>query len=271
MHRLLFSALWLLRNSAVLKTPISWPGIQPVCKMHLRYPTIWALAALLLLAGWDVTPSLAQQVGQAAVIKNEVVRVDAGSRRISVGDGVVRDETIRTGADSAARFVMADSTNLSLGPGSTIKLDRTVFSGERSFRDIAVRAASGSVRFVTGNSDKTAYTILTPLASIGVRGTTLDILSDRTRSVVVLQQGASRVCTRRTATNPTIQCVELLQPGDTAIVTASNGQLGIQKTNNPPWTFAANCAAASGLCATTQYADAGPLGSGDATGALCGQ
>ncbi len=238
--------------------------------MQSQYST-WALGAFLLAAGWGVNPSFAQQVGQAAVIKNEVVRVGAGSQRISVGEPVVRDETVRTGGDSAARFVMADSTNLSLGPGSTLKLDRTVFSGGQTFSDIAIRAASGSVRFVTGNSDKTAYTITTPLAAIGVRGTTLDILSERFRSVVVLQDGKSRVCTRPTAANKKIECVELLQPGDTAIIRASGGQTGIQKTNNPPWTFASTCAAAAGLCSATQYASAAPLGSGDPGGALCGQ
>ena len=124
------------------------------------------------------------------------VRV-AGSAtsQINVGDGVLRDETVRTGADSAARLVMADSTNLSLGPNATLKLDRTVFNDEHSYRDIAIRLTTGAFRFVTGHSEKTAYKITTPLATIGVRGTILDILSQRGQTIVVLQEGASRVCT----------------------------------------------------------------------------
>ena len=47
--------------------------------------------------------------------------------------------------DSAARLVMADSTNLSLGPSATIKLDRTVFDDEHTYRDIAIRLATGRV------------------------------------------------------------------------------------------------------------------------------
>ena len=85
-----------------------------------------------------------------------------------------------------------------------------------------------------------------------MRGTTLDILSQRGRSIVVLQDGASRVCTL------SFQCIELTQPGDTAVITSSNGKITIQKTNKPPWTFAANCGAAAGLCSTTQYAGASP-------------
>jgi hypothetical protein len=46
----------------------------------------------------------------------------------------------------------------------------------------------------------------------------------------------------------------------------------IQKTNNPPWTFAAACAAAAGLCTVTNYADATPVNDGsDPTGMLCGR
>lgn len=192
------------------------------------------------------------RVGQAVVIQNEVVRVAATTTPISVGDNMLRDETVRTGADSAARFVMADSTNLSLGPSATLKLDRTVFNDERSYRDVAIRMTTGAFRFVTGNSDKSAYKITTPLATIGVRGTTLDILSQRGRSVVVLQDGAASVCTRSG------QCVQLTQPGETAVITSTGGKVSIAKSDTPPWTFAANCAASAGLCAVNQYAGASP-------------
>jgi hypothetical protein len=100
------------------------------------------------------------------------------------------------------------------------------------------------------------------VATIGVRGTILDILSQRGKTIVVLQEGASRVCTLGG------QCVELTQPGETAIITSA----GIQKTNTPPWTFASNCGAAAGLCAVTNFADATPPGDGsDPTGMLCGR
>jgi len=46
----------------------------------------------------------------------------------------------------------------------------------------------------------------------------------------VLQEGASRVC----ATGG--QCLELTQPGETAIITSTGGKATLQKTNNSPWT-----------------------------------
>jgi hypothetical protein len=243
----------------------------------MNWRHVVCISALCLAAGFAASPADAQvRVGEAAVIQNQVVRV-AGSvtSQINVGDGVLRDETVRTGQESAARLVMADNTNLSLGPNATIKLDRTVFDDEHTYRDIAIRLTSGAFRFVTGQSQKTAYKITTPVATIGVRGTILDILSLRGKTTVVLQEGASRVCTL------SFQCIELTQPGDIAIITAAGNKATIQKSNTSssrsPWTFASTCAAAAGLCTVTQYADARPAETpvvddgSDPTGMLCGR
>ena len=102
-----------------------------------------------------------------------------------------------------------------------------------------------------------------------MRGTTLDILSQRGQTIVNLQDGAASVCT------VTFECIQLTRPGDTAIITSGGGgRSTIKKTNNPPWTFAATCSAAAGLCSKTQYADAAPVivdDGSDPTGMLCGR
>jgi hypothetical protein len=228
---------------------------------------IFFLLSLVVTSGIAQPCALAQsqtRIGEAVVIQNEVVRV-AGSAatQINIGDGVLRDETVRTGTESAARFVMADSTNLSLGPNASLRLDRTVFNDEHSYRDIAIRLTTGAFRFVTGHSDKNAYKITTPLATIGVRGTILDILSERGKTTVVLQEGAGAVCSTR------FQCVQLLQPGDTAIVTLTGGKVTITKTGTPPWSFAQTCASATGLCTVNDFASNEP--GQDFTGILCGR
>jgi len=228
---------------------------------------IECLIAPCLAAALAVPPAAAQtsRIGEAVVIQNEVLRVAApATSQINVGDGVLRNETVRTGTDSAARLVMIDSTNLSLGPNASLTLDRTVFNDEHSYRDIAIRLATGAFRFVTGHSEKNAYKITTQLATIGVRGTILDILNQRGQTMVVLQEGASQVCTL------SFQCVQLTHPGDPAIITATGGgKATIRKTNTPPWTFAATCASAAGLCTVNDFADNSP--GVDYTGILCGR
>jgi hypothetical protein len=240
--------------------------------MQVR-PRLLSLLSVGFAIVLTASPVHAQtRVGEAAVVKNEVVRVvESATSQINVGDGLLRDEIVRTGLDSATRLVMADSTNLSLGPNAVIKLDRTVFDDEHHYRDVAVRLTTGAFRFVTGHSEKAAYKITTPLATIGVRGTILDILSQRGQTIVNLQEGASTVCTM------TFECIQLTQPGDTAIITQSgNGRTTIKKTNNSPFTFAKFCSATAGLCSTTQYADASPVvvpvdDGSDPTGMLCGR
>jgi hypothetical protein len=230
---------------------------------------LFAILSFGFVVALTASPVQAQtRVGEAAVVKNEVVKVAASTTQINVGDALLRDEVVRTGVDSATRLVMADSTNLSLGPSASIKLDRTVFDDDHHYRDVAIRLTSGAFRFVTGNSDKAAYKITTPLATIGVRGTVLDILSQRGKTTVVLQEGASTVCTT------SFQCVDLTQPGQTAVITSTGGHTTIQKTNRSPWTFAAICSQTAGLCTVTQYADATPVTppvDDDPTGMLCGR
>jgi hypothetical protein len=238
-------------------------------KMNWRHCVIFLSVVALTSIAANSAHAEGARIGQAVIIKNEVLRdAEATPSQINVGDGVLRDETVRTGADSAARFVMLDSTNLSLGANASIKLDRTVFNDEHSYRDIAIRLTTGAFRFVTGHSEKTAYKITTPLATIGVRGTILDILSQRGQTTVVLQEGGASVCTLG------FQCVQLTEPGDTVVVnlTGAGGKTKITKTSgNTPWTFASVCAASPGLCSVNDLADNTPPSGLDANGVLCGR
>lgn len=232
---------------------------------------IYFILCLLLGAAALPQPANAQtRVGEAVLVENKVDRVAGSlSMPINVGEGLMRDETVRTGVKSAAKLVMADNTNLSLGPEASITLDRTVFNDEHSYRDIAIKLTTGAFRWVTGNSEKAAYKITTTVATIGVRGTVLDILSQRGKTTVVLQEGASRVCAIGGA------CTELTHPGDTAVVTSTGGKTTTRKFGSSPWSFVGNCNAVPGLCTVTQFAEAAPPppadGGNDDTGALCGR
>jgi FecR protein len=232
-----------------------------------RFFMAWTLAAGLCGIGAAVADAQ-ERIGRAAVIRNDVSQIAPRVIRINTGDEIFRDETVRTAADSDAKFVLRDDTNLSLGPGSTLKLDRAVFSGETRAGDIAIKLSTGAFRFVTGNSTKESYKIVTPLATIGVRGTTLDFLNQRARNIVVLQDGKARVCAGG-------QCVDLLNPGDSAIITLTNGKIQITKTSSPPFSFASACTANPALCSQTRYAELTIPGTPeidvDFASALCGK
>lgn len=202
----------------------------------------------LLLAGAAAyaPPAMAadaQKVGQAEVIRNEVVNVgETQLFPINVGDAVKRDDLIRTSADADARFGLIDNTKLTLGPGSTLKIDRAVLADESRYKLVTIRLTEGAFRFITGNSDKKSYKIETPTASIGVRGTILDIRISGKETLVTLQDGLASVCAGS-------KCTRLTERGQTANVTrGADGVMQIKRDLVPTWTFASVCSGNSALC-----------------------
>jgi FecR protein len=190
--------------------------------------------------------SAPEQIGLAVVIRNDVSQVEPTFSKIVPGDDVIRNELVRTNTDSSAKFVLRDSTNLLLGPNSTLKLDRAVFSDEKGVGEIAVNLAFGSFRFITGDLAKESYAINTPLATLGIRGTTLDFLVQRLKNTVVLKAGQAHVCAAG-------NCIELTKAGDTAVVTSSGGRIEIEFQPTSSWSFDEAC---NGMCSPMTFADA---------------
>jgi FecR protein len=206
------------------------------------------LAVAALLNG--VTPSLADEgIGAANVVINSVKgNLPTGAVKVIQGDGVFRDEGLRTDGDSSAKLVLLDNTNVSLGPSSSIKLDRFVYAGPAQSGAIAINLTKGIFRFVTGNAEKRDYAITTPTAGIGVRGTILKIVATKARTIVVLEEGAATVCTRRGK----LQCLDLTDPGDRVVATATRVFRPKGEADPTATTFAALCGQV-GVCETTTF------------------
>ena len=197
------------------------------------YLVLFTLSLTSGMAGLPATTSAAEgPIGVAATVRNTVSQLEPQVTRIAKGDEVVRNEVVRTAADSDTRIVLRDDTNLALGPGSTLKLDRTVFDDPKA-GDIAIKLTLGAFRFVTGNSNKEAYVITTPIVTMGVRGTTLDILVQKRRNTIVLRSGKVTIC----LIGPNRKCVDLDHEGDTANVTANAKSASIDVQNRSSWTF----------------------------------
>jgi hypothetical protein len=148
---------------------------------------------------WAVGGTCAQQnIGSTVLARNEVTReLEGASAPLAQGDSVYRNETVRTGVDSSAKLVFLDSTNLGVGPTSSVKLDKFVYVGESNGQRMTVNLAKGVFRFTTGALDKKAYEITTPTAAIGVRGTVLNIAVEGAETRVTLVEGQALACPRR--------------------------------------------------------------------------
>ena len=111
-----------------------------------------------------------EAIGVAAVVRNQVDQaLPTRVIPINVGENITRDEVVKTGMESAAKLVFSDNTNLSMGPGSAVTLNKFVYSGAGSYEKATFQLVKGAFRFTTGGSDKRAYEIKTPTATIGVR------------------------------------------------------------------------------------------------------
>jgi hypothetical protein len=72
-----------------------------------------------------------EHIGSTALAHNEVTRdLSGASAPLVAGDSVFRNEVVRTGPDSTAKLIFLDSTNLGVGPVSSVKLDQFVYVGE---------------------------------------------------------------------------------------------------------------------------------------------
>ena len=226
-----------------------------------------------------------QNIGSTAETHNIVSRELAGAAAaLNSGDSVFRDEIVHTGSDSSAKLVFLDSTNLAIGPTSRVTLDAFVYSGEASAQKMAVNLAKGVFRFTTGALDKRAYVISTPTASIGVRGTVLDIGVQNSQQMrVTLVEGQALVCPRRPGVTfeqqvrtcsqgggGRCECLDLNHVGQTAQVRKSGGSTQATFVSTPV-NFASLCSGGASLCSGASYASLTPGGGGGfPAGALCG-
>ena len=135
-------------------------------------------------------------IGSATAITASVTGVLADETRTLVtGDPVFRDEALTTSATGVGQFEFHDRTKLAIGPGSTVVLDNFIYQSGASGGKIVINLTAGALRFVTGRADHGAYEIVTPTATIGVRGTAFDLYAGKDGELAVaMLDGAIEVC-----------------------------------------------------------------------------
>jgi hypothetical protein len=118
-------------------------------------------------------------IGNSAVVVRTVTgTLEEEDRKLSLWDDVYHNELIETAEKSAAELIFLDETKLALGANSSLVLDSVVFDPNPEKSSFITTTTKGVFRFVTGNLPKKSYTIHTPNATIGIRGTvfTLSVL-----------------------------------------------------------------------------------------------
>ncbi|MEC9343523.1 MAG: FecR domain-containing protein [Pseudomonadota bacterium] len=146
-------------------------------------------AAVFMLLAFGLAAQAAESVGDARRIVNSVTGAGVvGNRSLAATDPVYRDEAITAAETSRGELQLQDGSRIIVGENSTISLDDFVVGGS-GFKSGTINVAKGAFRFISGGSAKEAIRIKTPLATIGVRGTVLDVYvepgSGVTRTVLI--------------------------------------------------------------------------------------
>jgi hypothetical protein len=122
---------------------------------------------LVSLTGPAPNSDAAEKVGNAVKI-NVIITGDSGV--MSTGDPVHRDERVRANASGVGQFQFDDGSKLAVGPNATVVIDKYVLGEGGKLKKLTVRATKGTFRFISGKSAPSAYTIVTPAGTMGIRG-----------------------------------------------------------------------------------------------------
>jgi hypothetical protein len=144
----------------------------------LRQSAILVLVTIAALAGRAAPAAISDQItiGNTRVVVRTVVGNFEGEiRTLALEDDVYHNELITTEKDSATKLTFLDETSLTLGPDSSVVLDRFVYDPDPSKASFVMTATQGIFRFASGKLPKNAYRLHTPAATIGIRGTVLDV------------------------------------------------------------------------------------------------
>ena len=154
-----------------------------------------ALASLLASTA-NAGPTPETNIGVTASVKDEVLGIRVTQQDVlHVGTGVYHDEVVKTNATSIAQIRFLDKTSLSVGPNSKVTLDKFVYDPSTNVGNVVLQASRGTFRFITGSQDPRNYSIKTPVATIGVRGTIIHVLYDENGVTIVLEDGNAIITT----------------------------------------------------------------------------
>ena len=116
---------------------------------------------------------MATEIGSVEDIKVSAFGTPVGEprRSLSEEDDVFGEELVETAPRGALHIQFLDETSLRLGSDSQVVLDRFVYDPAAGAEDLTVELGQGVFRIITGEITPDRITIVTPVATIGVRGT----------------------------------------------------------------------------------------------------
>ena len=135
------------------------------------------LLVVAVAAAWATAAVAAPKViGIASALVNDV-RIKPASlsefAKAKLRQRVALADRVRTGQRSRMQIILLDRTKFTVGANAELKIDRFVYDPNGG--SVSASMAKGALRFMSGSSRKAKKTIQSPSATIGIRGTVLDL------------------------------------------------------------------------------------------------
>ena len=158
-----------MRSDALQTTARVYSGRAP-------RSTLLALALFGALLGVPGTAArAADAIGQIKTAQGTVSIEREGTRHPAVaGDRVMQSDVVTTGADGTVGITFQDNSMMSLGPDSTLALDRFRFDTTTHDGEFESSLKRGTLAVKSGyivEQGPQAMRVRTPAAILGVRGT----------------------------------------------------------------------------------------------------
>lgn len=134
-----------------------------------------AVLALLILTPVAAMAQEEAPIGRVKTTAGVAFLVSGEQRKAAeVGDPVLRNVTLETGADGSIGVVFRDESRISIGPDTQLVVDEFVFAPEAEQFSFVTRMTKGTLLFVSGLISKLSpgsTEVQTPTGILGVRGT----------------------------------------------------------------------------------------------------
>ncbi len=147
------------------------------------------LAALMAIS--VALPAAADPIATILAIRGTA---SGPSGPVAAGDRIEDGTVLRTNGNTQIELRFDDGTLMAVGPNSVLEVTSVLMASNGQASRFAINATGGTFRFLSGDSNNDVYEITTPSATIGIRGTELDISVGRERTGVALYRGRLRMC-----------------------------------------------------------------------------
>lgn len=148
----------------------------------MRYIRILSVCLVAVVLASTSAFAAGEAIGTIKSVKGDSVIVRDGQRLTAkLGGDVFQNDVLITGPGGAMGVTFLDKTRVSVGSKTELTLNEFVYSPKKNVFSFVARITKGTLSYISGDIAKKSpesVSVLTPVATIGVRGTSFVVKID---------------------------------------------------------------------------------------------